>query len=494
MITAPRALAALAGLALAAAPVAAGFAHDGTSHDWQDKRRQFDAGISVPVASTPNVKLVTNVPDVSAISGCFTKSAPYFVVSSLDAIMVLDVTDPLAPQVAGVLDDVHFENEAMSCGERTVGGVTTRFVLIGVDTGQASSGDIDHVGTSQEIVVVDVTDPAAPRIRSVTPTTSSTHTVTCVRDTQCDYVYTAGSDGHFSIVDLRDLDAPKQVATAPSPALGWAGHRWDFDAAGVGTHTGAGGAAMFDVSDPVHPQLLTSTGDAGTAAGWNDFILHNSQRPNASAFIPGASPSIANGNVLLITEEDYENTDCATAGSFETWHVTGLDGAGAIQPLDRINPVDVGEGVALPHMAFCSAHWFDYHQSGIVAQGYYQGGLRLIDVRDPSNLVEYGYVASGLSEVWDAYWVPQRNSRGIATGKKTNIVYTADLVRGVDVYTVALPAASTTTVPAGGLLPMAYEQPEDEGGSGSTLPFLIGGLIVVAGVAGRVVRASRRSS
>jgi hypothetical protein len=99
-------------------------------------------------------------------------------------------------------------------------------------------------------------------------------------------------------------------------------------------------------------------------------------------------------------------------------------------------------------MAFCSAHWFDYHPSGIVAQGYYEGGLRLLDVRDPRDIKEYGYVASGLSEVWDAYWAPARNKNGVATGGKTNIVYTVDAVRGVDVYTVDLPAAT----PGGPLL------------------------------------------
>jgi hypothetical protein len=118
--------------------------------------------------------------------------------------------------------------------------------------------------------------------------------------------------------------------------------------------------------------------------------------------------------------------------------------AGTVRPLDRINPVDLGEGVAAPHMAFCSAHWFDYHQSGIVAQGYYEGGLRLIDVRNASDIKEYGYVASGLSEVWDAYWVPQRNKNGMATADKTNIVYTVDAVRGLDVYTVDLPGTAST--------------------------------------------------
>jgi hypothetical protein len=97
-------------------------------------------------------------------------------------------------------------------------------------------------------------------------------------------------------------------------------------------------------------------------------------------------------------------------------------------------------------MAFCSAHWFDFHPSGIVAQGFYEGGLRLIDVRDATDIKEYGYVASGLSEVWDAYWVPQRNKNGVAGAGKTNIVYTVDAVRGLDVYTVDLPGTAASAV------------------------------------------------
>ena len=174
-----------------------------------------------------------------------------------------------------------------------------------------------------------------------------------------------------------------------------------------------------------------------------------------------------------MTEEDYENTDCATAGSFQTWQVGSLDGTpGTITPLDRINPVSLGEGVSAPQMAFCSAHWFDYHPSGIVAQGYYEGGLRLLDVRDPRDIKEYGYVASGLSEVWDAYWVPQRNKNGVATGGKTNIVYTVDAVRGLDVYTVDLPGTAPGDVLLGSV-----------GGADPALGVLALGLIGLAGLA-----------
>jgi hypothetical protein len=440
-------------------------AHPGPS-DTGKKRQQFTDGVSVPVLSTPNIRLVGNFPETAAISGVFAKSAPFFYVSSTGTISVFDVSDPVRPRLTGTLPNLVFENEAMNYGEKKIDGVVNRFVLVGADLVQYSPSDPTSVARSNEVILVDVTDPAAPRVRSRVKTSTNTHTVSCIDETDCRYAYTAGRNGKFSIVDLSDLDNPRELKVVSSPAgdpnpvfTSGAGHKWNFDDAGYGVHTGSGGSAVFDVSDPTNPRLAATTDANGVSSPWNDFIHHNSARPNAAAFDASAAPSLAKGNVLLVTEEDYENTDCATAGSFQTWQVTSLDGTpGTIHPLDRINPVDLGEGVSAPHMAFCSAHWFDVHQSGIVAAGFYEGGLRLIDARDPRDLKEYGYVASGLSEVWDAYWVPARNKNGQAGSSRTNIVYTVDAVRGLDVYTVDLPG-STTTTPLLGALGVAGPDP-----------------------------------
>jgi hypothetical protein len=130
--------------------------------------------------------------------------------------------------------------------------------------------------------------------------------------------------------------------------------------------------------------------------------------------------------------------------------VPDLNGGADITPLDLINPVKFGDGLSTPIGGFCSAHWFDYHQSGIVAQAYYQQGLRFIDVRDARDLRQHAYVTGGGTEVWDAYWVPQRDKQGVALAKKTNVVYTTDLVRGLEVYEVDVPSRDLSE--DGGLL------------------------------------------
>jgi len=469
-------------LAIAVLSATAASAHDPRAD--RPNRVTSPSGTYVPLVTSPGVRLVDTVPDTLGISGEFAKTGDFFYVSSLDSISVFDTSDPLHPKLTGTLPNLVFENEAMSYGERNVDGQLKRFVLVGNDlynatVDPASGPQRGRIGGG-EVIVVDVTDPAAPKVRSRTPgssttpgaVTTSTHTLQCLT-TSCEFAYTAGDQGRFSIIDLRDLDKPVEIATAKSPASApndifttGSGHYWDFDSAGVGWHTGSGGSAAFDVSDPLAPKALNATNAQGTATPWNDFIHHNSMRPNATRFQPGREAGVANGNVLLVTEEDYFNDGdelaCERAGTFQTWKIPDLDGAGyrtgnpdlapdqgTIEPLDLLNPVALGDGLSTPVGGFCSAHWFDYHQSGIIAQGYYQQGLRLIDVRNARDLRQYGYVTGGASEVWDAYWVPQRDRKGRATSTKTNIIYTTDLVRGLDVYEVDLPG----TEPQETLLP-----------------------------------------
>jgi hypothetical protein len=448
---------AVAGLLLSAvvatAPPAS--AHGGGDRN-REVRTQLLAEDDTPLVSG-NVAHLASRPGTLGISGCFLRTAPLFVTSGLESLTVWDVSDGTAPTRVGVMPNVLFENEAMNCGERrTADRGTRRFALVGIDLVDVAvdKNGISHAnGGGNELLLVEVTDPTDPHVLSSVPSTTSTHTVACVQETDCRYAYSAGDSGSgtFSVFDLRDLGHPVEVDSDParvgvqpfrSPT---AGHKWNFDAAGIGTHTGFDGSSMWDVDRPRHPRLLATTGRAGGAGdadgvdGYNDFIHHNSFRPNAASFRPGVPPALANGNVLLVTEEDYEQTDCAQAGSFQTWHVKRLDGGpGGIVPLDKVELADLGN-FPLPQGAFCSSHWFDFRPGGIVAVGFYGGGTQLLDVRDPRRIRAYGYAHWFASEVWDAMWVPVYDARGRQTGRTSNVVFAIDLVRGIDVYSVDVP-------------------------------------------------------
>lgn len=438
-----------------------------------------------PPVFSENVELLAQIPDAAAISAAFDQQRPYLYVSTLHGIDVYDVSDPALPVLVGAAPMALFQNEAVSMGQAVAREDGTTFVLVGLDAAGAAvqKGSPSVRRSSTALYVVDVTDPARPFVRSSTPSTTNTHTVSCA-DAACNYAYTAGTRTKFSIIDLRDLDAPAELKTVPSP-FGW--HDWDLDDTGtIAWQTGDGGSAAWDVTDPANPVLLNTTnanGKAGGPGGWNDFIHHNLVRPNGNLFddrqvdadgnvvgYHSGEPSLSNGNVALITEEDYLDPACgAGEGSFQTWHVDVLsregvaranpgEGEGSFTPLDKWNTELLGTGQDNLFGAFCSAHYFDFHQDGFVAQGWYQQGLRILDVRDPRDIKQVGYWVLEASEVWSAYWVPERNADGTVqvsdeTGAvmRSDIVYTTDAVRGIDVLRVTMPTSApedTTPVTA----------------------------------------------
>ena len=125
---------------------------------------------------------------------------------------------------------------------------------------------------------------------------------------------------------------------------------------------------------------LGHDGDAsdGNPSPYNDFILHNSQR---------------RGKTLLVTEEDYVDTERGAAGRLQrpgqvrdVGHLAAE--TGAIMPLDtwqtELNGIFAGgaEDSKAPVTANCSSHWFDA-QDGVAAVGWYEQGVRFLDVRNP---------------------------------------------------------------------------------------------------------------
>ena len=294
--TTRRVLAALASTALLAPVAGVALAAPASAHGGKDRiARLAGAGsASAGLIMSENIEQVGENPSQVAISGCFMDTAPVFVTSGVDSVRVYDVSDPLSPTLTGVLPQALFENEAMTCGERRTRDGVRRFALIGVDLVAAAPTDPQHVNVGGgELIVVDATDPTDPTITARAPGLTSTHTVACVDGVRCRYAYSAGGRGSFSVFDLRDLDAPTEVDgdrvadglqpfTSPT-----GGHKWNFDAAGVGPHTGYEGASMWSTKKPGRPRLLTTTGAAGAGddpafEGWNDFILHNSFRPHRS--------------------------------------------------------------------------------------------------------------------------------------------------------------------------------------------------------------------
>ncbi len=344
------------------------------------------------------------------------------------------------PLRSGLCRFPHFENEDVdACGDT---------LLVSNDRGTRDVGAI--------LYVVDISDPATPSLLSETPIgwtgesgiRGGGHIANFVTD-DCRWVWLDGGD-KVDVVDLKDRAAPVHVGRFESAAsLSDAfkvTHDTEKDSKGNLWSVGGGGAAGYKMTDdPLAPKLLGVTGseavnDDFTAqeGNLNDFILHNSQR---------------RGKKLLVTEEDYidmEGEDAGTGqcngqGRFETYSLKGLKKKGKIKSLDtwetELNGMftDGSADSKSPVTANCSSHWFDAHH-GVAAIGWYEQGVRFVDYSNPKDLRQVGYYVPANGSVWAAYWSP--------TDPNHEIVYSADVYRGIDVLRISKGGSSAKTVTA----------------------------------------------
>jgi hypothetical protein len=135
------------------------------------------------------------------------------------------------------------------------------------------------------------------------------------------------------------------------------------------------------------------------------------------------------GDVMAVTEEDYTRPTCNGQGSVQTWQITdgtNSDGTRKLKLLDmwttELNELETQTGRS-PATIMCSAHWFD-EDKGLLAQGWYDQGVRFMDISDPRNIRQVGYwVTNGM--FWGAYYAPSDPTR--------QTVYGLDVTGGIDV-------------------------------------------------------------
>jgi hypothetical protein len=373
------------------------------------------AAVEPPLAASSNVQLVAHVPGTAA--GINFKDH-YAFVSGWGGITVLDIAKADSPRLVGALPLPHFENEDVDlCGNT---------LIVVNDRVESDLGSIMYV--------VNIANPTTPLLSAVLPLgltgsgRGSGHIANFVK-ADCSQAWVDGGD-RVEVVDLTIPSAPRSlgkfVSAASSSDAFEVTHDTELDSSGTAWSVGGGGAAAYRLTaNPLGPQLLGTTGTAGrNPSPYNDFILHNSQR---------------RGKTLLVTEEDYIDTDevppggCRGQGKFETWDLSGLN-KGAITPLGtwetELNGMFTGGAVdsKAPVTVNCSSHWFDA-KDGVAAVGWYEQGVRFLDYRTPTEINQVGYYIPASGSTWAAYWSP--------TDPNGEVVYTADAYRGVDVLKIA---------------------------------------------------------
>lgn len=466
------------------------------------------ASAQLPVgAQMEGVEHVANIPVNGSVGANF-RGNYMFVTGTLGApktdpglttqinyggLWVYDVSDADNPQLVTHLPVPHYENEDVSIGGNRL--------LI--------SGDGTLGGSN--LVVVDISDPEAPIIEQVInmQLLDEGHTATCIQE--CKYAWVAGG-GTIAVLDLdqnAQFETPEgapdvQVQGASSkveagdlfdPAIstpeskkpfkefGWSTHDVQVDAAGYAWVVGGDGTIGFDTR-PGHygadnlltPTVVARTGpdalnddellcrtdctDNGDTV--NDFIHHNSWRPDATKFKSRKDKDLKKkgvrpGEAVLITEEDIWSRatqattkgGCETQGSFQTWQVKQLKSTGqdesTVKHLDsfttEFNELIAGDDVEgmdlIPTNGFCSSHYFD-ESDGLVATAWYEQGTRLLDVRDPNNIKQVGYYMAPDSVVWASYF----------SRIDPSIIYVMDHQRGIDVLRVTSRAEAGKKVSA----------------------------------------------
>ena len=367
-----------------------------------------------PLAASGNVHLLGHIPGTAA--GMNFKDH-YAYVSGWGGITVLDIAKADSPKLVGALPLPHFENEDVDlCGNT---------LIVVNDRVEQDLGAIMYV--------VSIANRTTPTLSAVLPLgltgsgRGAGHIANFVK-ADCSQAWVDGGD-HVEVVDLTIPGAPRSLgkfesAASLSDAFNVT-HDTELDSTGTAWSVGGGGAAGYKpTANPLAPKLLGTTGTAGrNPSPYNDFILHNSQR---------------RGNTLLITEEDYIDTDevppggCRGQGKFETWDLSQL-GKGKITPLGtwetELNGMFTSGAVdsKAPVTVNCSSHWFDA-KDGIATVGWYEQGVRFLDHRSPTAISQVGYYIPANGSTWAAYWSP--------TDPRGEVVYTADAYRGVDVLRI----------------------------------------------------------
>ncbi len=390
------------------------------------------------VLASSNVEMLLNIPDAGSVGGRF--AGNYYITTTVTGLRIYDATDPEVPMLSGALTLPHWENEDVDVS------VSRKLVLISED--HLTSRPTPVRGA---LNVISWLNPKMPKLltRFEYPATmvkgaeigGPGHVASCINDC-ARYAYVNGArDGSLHVIDLVDPAKPKVAAVLPATLTkaglpnalfkGGVVHDVSQDASGTAWIVGSGGTSQMDVRNPLKPKLLRYISPADNKKT-NHFIHHNSLRLNR--------------DTLLVTEEDYPamcgETNGKNQGSFQTWRIDiKKTGSGALKPLDEWETelgtyVDGGAAVT----ASCSSHWFTFNRHKVVAVGWYDQGVRFLDVANPRNIRQVGY------------WIRPTEGLGASAALfapgRPDIAYVADYNRGLDILKIDAGGLHAPTVAA----------------------------------------------
>jgi hypothetical protein len=329
--------------------------------------------------TSPNVTYVATIPlDAGAATGARLVGKTLYVAGS-KSFSVYDVTNPELPLLQSVTP------------------VGFNFPSEDVDTNGSVLLLNDEQGVAGALQVWDVRDKKAP-VRLATLPGMRDHTFTCVLG--CRYAY--GSRG--TIVDLRN------------PAKPVVAGRW----ASLPTSDG------FDVTEVSPGMVLTSSRTIrlldARANPAKPRVVRQGRTNDTRLIHSNRWPRQGRDRFFLVQGETPFSGRCTReSGALMTWDARTF----SLVDEFRVTNGVYADGSPPAGAAGCTAMWFQPHPTfadgGLVAAGFFEHGVRFLDVDKRGRIAEVGYFTPAAGATIAAYWITPE------------IVYAVDLEKGIDI-------------------------------------------------------------
>lgn len=334
--------------------------------------------------ATDNVEYVTFVPFNNDSAGGMLVG-DYFYVTSSRALLIYDVSDPVAPAIVGqlpLLQTPYFPEEDPDGNGK--------ILLVG--------------GLDGVLNVISVEDKTNPVVIGKLEG-GDAHTTSCVLD--CKWAY--NDDGR--IIDLRDPTAPKIAGNWKEGTSVGASHDVTEVAPGI-VMTSSTPMLLLDArKNPAKPKTIASVG------GTNPRYIH-----------ANVWPQKMKDKFLLVQAETTKGVStCGDEddGSFMTFDATKWKKTHTFSMIDELRyETGLPTDGRMPYGTYC-AHWFDVHPSyrdgGLLAMAFYENGTHFLDIDSKGQISEAGYFVPLAGSVSADYWI------------NDEIVYAVDYNRGIDI-------------------------------------------------------------
>lgn len=314
-----------------------------------------------------------------------------------NGVQLVDVTDPTTPTLLSMYDCDVYQGDVQVFTRpdmQTADGRARTFMTYGVDysaeTDSDCYGDLPQgaphtFGASVGALIIEITDPTAPRTVGFIKAPGGTHNGT-VRgfdtdgDDQLDkwFFYNSENDtaGSLTVFDITDIDLPVQTASLSISDAGSDTHDVTFSEDGTRAYVASINLSyILDTTDPANPTLVSRIIDPAVG-------IHHQADPITMDTVAGER------TYVIISDEiaGAAGNGFCTGGGMHVWDVTVEQApvkVGAYFMPDIT--VQEGAGTGTAGLVSCTAHVYRmYADQQVLTIGNMAGGVRVIDL---SNLI-----------------------------------------------------------------------------------------------------------